>query len=352
MPTLSSMKIPPPKSWEEFEEITLDSCKIRWENPDLQMHGRQGQAQNGVDIFGANHIFQNVGIQCKNYDTQLTLSLVKKEVEKAKSFKPTIEMFYLAATNNTDANLQTEVRLLSQRRTSNGEFPVMILFWNDIIQELVKKKETFSKHYPDIHIQSSGFNLTKSIKLYSVLDMVYNALTLDFHNEMIFGDFGELAGEDPLQIQSSLLIIKYSASNVMNKEDYSKVSMLIDDYHKYLFPKSERTEEFDWNKANQISNEFIGMIKGVQYNLDSKEIAIYNISKTLSMWTIWETKSADNAWPEESWTALKQLIKTVEIESLDEEIIILQKEYNEGDHWVKLMHPHKVYNVIRRYLTL
>ena len=25
MPTLSSMKIPPPKSWEEFEELPLDS---------------------------------------------------------------------------------------------------------------------------------------------------------------------------------------------------------------------------------------------------------------------------------------------------------------------------------------
>ena len=346
------MKIPPPKSWEEFEEITLDSCKIRWENPDLQMHGRKGQAQNGVDIFGANHIFQNVGIQCKNYDTQLTLSLVQKEVEKAKSFEPKINMFYLATTNNTDASLQTEVRLLSQQRTSKGEFPIMILFWNDITQELVKKKETFSKHYPDLHIQNSDFNPTKSIRLHSILDMVYNALTLDFHNELIFGEIGEMAGEDPLQIQSSLLTIKYSASNVLNIEDYSKVSMLIDDYNKYLFPKNERNDEFNWNKANLISNEFIGIINGVQYNLEPKEIAVYTIGKTLSLWTIWETKSLDDAWPEESWTTLKQLIKTVEIVSLDEEIILLQKEYIEGDHWVKLRHPHKVYNVIRRHLIL
>jgi len=35
MPTISSMKIPPPQSWKEFEEITLDSCKIKWENATL-----------------------------------------------------------------------------------------------------------------------------------------------------------------------------------------------------------------------------------------------------------------------------------------------------------------------------
>ena len=93
MPTLSSMKIPPPKSWEEFEEITLDACKIKWENPDLQMHGRQGQAQCGVDIYGANHIFKNIGVQCKNYESELSLSLIKDEIRKAETFTPKIEMF-------------------------------------------------------------------------------------------------------------------------------------------------------------------------------------------------------------------------------------------------------------------
>lgn len=346
------MKIPPPRSWEEFEEITLDSCKIRWENPDFQMHGRQGQAQNGVDIFGANHLFKNVGIQCKNYDTPISLKLIKEEIDKAKSFKPAIEMFYLATTTKTDAKLQTEVRLLSQQRATKGEFPVMVLFWNDVVQELVKKKDTFRKHYPEIKFSDSSSNPSKSIKLHGILDMVYNALTLDFHNDLIFGEFGLMSGEDPLQIQSSVLIIKYSASNVMTSDDYNKVSELIEEYITYLFPKGERTEKFSWDKARQISNEFIGIVEGVQYNLEPKEIAVHTIGKTLSRWTIWETNSDDEVWPEDSWETLKNLVSIIELDDLNDEIDILHTEYIEGDHWVRLKHPHKVYNTIRRHLKI
>ncbi len=346
------MKIPPPKSWEEFEEITLDSCKIKWENPDLQMHGRQGQSQNGVDIYGANHIFQSVGVQCKNYETPITLKIIKEEILKAESFDPPIKMFYLASTTKTDANLQTEVRLLSQQRSRDGKFPVMILFWNDIIQELVRKKEIFNKHYPEIQISNLLSHQPKSIKLHSILDMVYNAFNLDLHNELIFGEFGQLAGEDPLQIQSSLLKIKYSSSNVLNKEDYKKVSELIEEYIKYLFPKTKRAEDFDWSKARNISNEFIGVIDGVQYSLGHKEIVIHSIGRILTRWSSWETNTADKIWPDKSWKRLKELITVLEIKELDEEIELLQTEYNNGDHWVKLEHPHKTYNTIRRHLII
>ena len=84
MPTLSSMKIPPPISWEEFEEITLDACKIRWENPDLQMHGRKGQAQNGVDIYGSNHLFDSIGVQLRR---KLELPIVDYNSDESRFFK-------------------------------------------------------------------------------------------------------------------------------------------------------------------------------------------------------------------------------------------------------------------------
>jgi hypothetical protein len=65
------MNLPTPKSWDEFEEITLDSLKIRWSGSNLFRYGRQGQPQNGVDIYGNINLNEYVGIQCKKYDLQL-----------------------------------------------------------------------------------------------------------------------------------------------------------------------------------------------------------------------------------------------------------------------------------------
>ena len=349
MPTLSSMKIPPPKSWEEFEEITLDACKMRWENPDLQMHGRKGQAQNGVDIYGANHIFRNIGVQCKNYDSELTLALVKKEIENAESFTPKIEMFYMAVTSKTNVNIQCEIRLLSQERTNKNLFPVMVLFWSDLIQDLLKNNSVFKKHYPQLNITDVKPKENRDIRLFSILDLLYNTLNLDFYNSLIFGEFGQMTGENPLQIQSVILTIKYSASNVLNQLEYEKTAKLIDSYKEYVFHTGERLEEFNWDIAEKISNEFTGIITGIEYNLKGKELAIFNIAKILAKWSKWEV-DFESLWPKKSWDTLKTFVSRIEIDDLTSRIEKLESEYNEVDHFKRLDFPHKVYNEIRNIL--
>lgn len=349
MPTLSSMQIPPPLSWEEFEEITLDACKIRWENSDLQMHGRKGQAQSGVDIFGANHIFGNIGVQCKNYESQISLELIIDEINKAESFIPKIEMFYLATTSKTDVNIQREIRLLSQERTKENKFPVMVLFWSDIIQDLIRNHSILKKHYPQLSLTEPHFSEAKDIRLFSILDLVYNTLNLDFYNNLIFGEFGQMAGENPLQIQSVILTIKYSSSNVLSELEFKKMAGLIDKYKEYLFQSGERLEEFSWDIAEQISNEFTGIVNGVEYNLIPKELAVFNIAKMLAKWSKWEV-NAESSWPKSSWKVLKKFVSRIEIEELTERIDELESEYEDMDHFKRLNHPHKVYNEIRNSL--
>lgn len=349
MPTLSSMKIPPPKSWEEFEELTLDSCKIRWENPDLQMNGRQGQAQNGVDIYGANHIFKNIGVQCKNYEFEISIKLINAEIKKAESFRPKIEMFYFATSTKTDVNIQREIRILSQERTNEGKFPVMVLFWTDIIQDLIRNHSLVKKHYPQLSLPELMPSKVKDIRLFSILDLVYNTLNLDFYIGLIFGDFGQMTGENPLQIQSVILTIKYSSSNVLNQSEYEKMAKLIDSYKEYLFYQDKRLEEFSWNTAEQISNEFTGIVKGIEYNLSAKELAIFNIAKILSKWSKWEVDS-DAYWPKSSWKALRKFVNQIDFNELTSKIDELESEYNEMDHFKRLDCPHKVYNEIRHTL--
>ena len=56
----------PPAYWQDFERLTLDIAKIQWKDDYAERHGREGQAQGGVDIFGYNHSAkEQTGIQCK-----------------------------------------------------------------------------------------------------------------------------------------------------------------------------------------------------------------------------------------------------------------------------------------------
>jgi hypothetical protein len=106
MPTLPSMNIPTPRYWEEFEDICLSSFKLRWTSPNLTKHGRQGQAQHGVDIYGEDRLGVLVGIQFKKYEDELTEKTVEKEIEKAEKFTPGIKALYFATTAPADTKIQ------------------------------------------------------------------------------------------------------------------------------------------------------------------------------------------------------------------------------------------------------
>ncbi len=65
MTELVHFEYPPPRSWEQFEELCADLFEAMWSDPALVRHGRAGQAQNGVDIVAARGGIYPVGLQCK-----------------------------------------------------------------------------------------------------------------------------------------------------------------------------------------------------------------------------------------------------------------------------------------------
>lgn len=148
MVTIAQTRLPPPKSWSEFEDICRDSFGERWSNPDLTKHGRQGQRQRGVDIYGNDHAGNRVGIQCKNTASPISPTLIAAEVAIAEEFEPPITKLYIATTYDTDASIQQHVRCLSESRVSQGKFGVEIVSWPEIVQDLAKNPALAAKHYP------------------------------------------------------------------------------------------------------------------------------------------------------------------------------------------------------------
>lgn len=142
-------EIPPPKNDEEFEELCCDLWRKIWKDPEAKMHGRRGQAQQGVDIYGRPECGEKwAGVQCKVRNNQeLTETELLAEVEKAKSFEPQLSEYIIATTGRRDAKIQKIVRCITADHQKKGLFSVSIWFWEDIQNKLAEYPDLVNQYY-------------------------------------------------------------------------------------------------------------------------------------------------------------------------------------------------------------
>ncbi len=168
MPTLSDSHLPKPSGPHEFEKIVCSSAKNRWRNSDFTLCGRNGQSQDGVDVYGQDLDGENIGIQCKNSRGGISKNMIIAEIKKAEKFTPSLNRYYIATTADTDSKVQKEVRSISEERKNKGQFGVYLLFWTDIWHDLNLDDRRLYQHYPSLKpsIVSSAYKETYDEKLF------------------------------------------------------------------------------------------------------------------------------------------------------------------------------------------
>src|SRR4051812_45117075 len=105
MPALFSIALPPPRDWQDFEDLCCDLWRRLWADPVAQKNGRGGQPQAGVDVFGRpGGGARWEGVQCKVKGESVTLTRkeIEREVERAKLFEPGLSNFLIATTAPRD----------------------------------------------------------------------------------------------------------------------------------------------------------------------------------------------------------------------------------------------------------
>jgi len=192
MPTIE-VEIAPPVNWQDFERLTLDIAKAQWKDDYAERHGRQGQAQPGVDVYGYNHTSrESIGIQCKKKNQlevpskRLTAAEIDTEVEAARMFSPRLDRFIIATTGPRDANLQAHARELNQ---SNLPFKVSLMFWEDYQESLNNHTELMYRYYKEVLEYRNKYNAIEHYLL--LLSMAFDrpALRTPFHLENRATDF-------------------------------------------------------------------------------------------------------------------------------------------------------------------
>ena len=150
MPTPTTTDLPIPNSWKEFEDICADLLKCCiWKDPYVVRHGRPGQKQHGVDIYGKPvHLrglgSETAGAQCKCTEA-LTEAEIDSELKQAIGFSPPLEEYLLLTTMKLDAKLQAYIRTKARDWAINR---VEILFWEDLSLEISGSDELLKKYFP------------------------------------------------------------------------------------------------------------------------------------------------------------------------------------------------------------
>jgi hypothetical protein len=154
-----------PENWQDFESLCKKLWGEIWNCPEIRKNGRQGQSQNGVDIYGIPSFDKEYyGIQCKGKDEythkQFSNSEIDIEIEKARNFKPKLKKLYFATTAIKDVNIEEYIRIKNIEHLKNGIFEVHIFSWEDIVDLIDENKKTH-----DWYVKSQNYKRNQSVRL-------------------------------------------------------------------------------------------------------------------------------------------------------------------------------------------
>lgn len=139
-----------PENWQDFETLCKKLWGEVWNIPmKIKKNGRNGQPQAGVDVYGVPKGETNYwGIQCKGKDdyteAKLTKAEIDKEIDKAKTFSPKLDVFIFATTMNKDSEIETYVREKDLESRHKGEFEVLLFCWEDIADLIDENQDTYN----------------------------------------------------------------------------------------------------------------------------------------------------------------------------------------------------------------
>ncbi len=149
---VTKLQLPPPANWQDFESLCRDLWIRIWGDENAQLHGRGGQSQDGVDIFGRpqGRGGEWAGVQCKLKDQggALEAAEIAAEAEKADGFNPRLAEYVVATTAKRDRVAQEAARELTERHG----FRVSVFAWEDIVERLDEHRDVRQQHYPDLRI--------------------------------------------------------------------------------------------------------------------------------------------------------------------------------------------------------
>lgn len=148
-----SQRFPIPRNPDDFEQLCLGLLRHHWSRPGLEIFGKRGERQFGIDILDVGGQMPIYAAQCKLREEHksLTASEIQAEVDEAKKFTPPLGKYGILTTAKISAHSQRKLREINQSHKAQGLFEVELLTWDrlcDLLQQYSEVQEAFYGHIP------------------------------------------------------------------------------------------------------------------------------------------------------------------------------------------------------------
>jgi tetratricopeptide (TPR) repeat protein len=148
-----SQRFPIPTNDDDFEKLCLELLRHQWSRPGLEIFGKRGERQFGVDILDVGGQTPIYAAQCKLREEHksLTPSEIQTEVDEAKKFIPPLGKYAVLTTAKISTFSQRRVREINQSHKQQGLFEVELLTWDrlsSLLQQYSDVQEAFYGHIP------------------------------------------------------------------------------------------------------------------------------------------------------------------------------------------------------------
>src|SRR6266478_2764422 len=145
-------RFPIPKNDDDFEEMCLRLLRLYWSRPGLELFGKRGERQFGIDILDFGGETPIYAAQCKLKEEHKTLppADIQKEVDEAKKFTPALGKYAILTTAKVSALAQRRVREINQSHKVLGLFEVEVLNWDRLCLLLQQYTDVQEHFYGEI----------------------------------------------------------------------------------------------------------------------------------------------------------------------------------------------------------
>lgn len=133
MPPIS-LRFAIPNDDDVFEEMCRELLRLYWSRPGMEIFGKKGERQFGIDILDVGGQTPIYAAQCKLKEEHKNLqpSEIQTEVDLAKGFSPPLGRYGILTTAKVSTHAQKKIREINQAHSKSGLFEVELLTWERI----------------------------------------------------------------------------------------------------------------------------------------------------------------------------------------------------------------------------
>ncbi len=141
-----SFQFPQPTNEDNFELFCLRFLRKVWNCPALNLFGKRGERQHGIDIIDESASVPFRAAQCKFHERQKTIppAEIQAEVQSALGYEHPLDEYHLLTTARKSAQSQNAVIRINREHSASGQFKLTLWTWTEIEHELSQMDEASS----------------------------------------------------------------------------------------------------------------------------------------------------------------------------------------------------------------